>query len=107
MARGPPQCAIAARALPLRPYSQRDVTAQRRTGRNKIGAFGSRDVRTSCFEIEALRIMMLWIIFAVMTAAAVFAVLWPLGRKPAGSAGSDQLVYQDQLQETERDRAVG
>jgi cytochrome c-type biogenesis protein CcmH len=51
--------------------------------------------------------MTLWIIFAVMTAAAVFAVLWPLGGKPAGATGSDRLVYQDQLQEVERDRAVG
>ena len=40
--------------------------------------------------------MTLWIIFAVMTAAAVFAVLWPLGRKPrAVHGGSDRLVYQD------------
>ena len=51
--------------------------------------------------------MTLWIIFAVMTAAAVAAVLWPLGRKPAGSTGSDRLVYADQLQEIERDRAAG
>ena len=52
--------------------------------------------------------MTLWIIFAVMTAAAVFAVLWPLGRKPqALRGGSDRLVYQDQLQEIDRDRAAG
>lgn len=52
--------------------------------------------------------MMLWIIFAVMTVAAVFAVLWPLGRKPAVvHGGSDRLVYQDQLQEVDRDRAAG
>jgi cytochrome c-type biogenesis protein CcmH len=52
--------------------------------------------------------MTLWIIFAVMTVAAVFAVLWPLGRKPNDSAaGSDRLVYQDQLKEVDRDRAVG
>jgi cytochrome c-type biogenesis protein CcmH len=52
--------------------------------------------------------MTLWIIFAVMTAAAVFAVLWPLGRKPrAVDGGSDRLVYQDQLQEIDRDRAAG
>jgi len=37
--------------------------------------------------------MTLWIIFAVMTAAAVFAVLWPLGRMPAAAGGgSDRLV---------------
>ena len=51
--------------------------------------------------------MTLWVIFAVMTAAAVVTVLWPLGRKPAGSGGSDRLVYADQLQEIERDRAAG
>jgi cytochrome c-type biogenesis protein CcmH len=52
--------------------------------------------------------MTLWIVFAVMTAAAVFAVLWPLGRKPGDQdAGSDRLVYQDQLREIDRDRAAG
>jgi cytochrome c-type biogenesis protein CcmH len=52
--------------------------------------------------------MTLWIIFAAMTAAALFAVLWPLGRKSGdGAAGSDRLVYQDQLKEIDRDRAVG
>ncbi len=52
--------------------------------------------------------MTLWIIFALMTAAAIFAVLWPLARKPrAGQGGTDRLVYQDQLAEIERDRAAG
>jgi cytochrome c-type biogenesis protein CcmH len=52
--------------------------------------------------------MVLWIIFAVMTAAAVCAVLWPLARKPdAGHGGSDRLVYADQLLEIDRDRAAG
>jgi cytochrome c-type biogenesis protein CcmH len=52
--------------------------------------------------------MTLWIIFAVMTAAAVLAVVWPLGRKPnVVSGGSDRLVYQDQLAEIDRDRAAG
>jgi cytochrome c-type biogenesis protein CcmH len=52
--------------------------------------------------------MTLWIIFAVMTAAALFAVLWPFGRKPSSAAaGSDQLVYQDQLKEIDRDHEVG
>jgi len=52
--------------------------------------------------------MTLWIAFAVMTAAAVLAVLWPLGRKPGDrGAGSDRLVYQDQLEEIDRDRAAG
>lgn len=52
--------------------------------------------------------MVLWIIFAIMTAAAVCAVLWPLARKPdAGQGGSDRLVYADQLREIDRDRAAG
>jgi cytochrome c-type biogenesis protein CcmH len=52
--------------------------------------------------------MTLWIIFALMTAAAVLAVVWPLGRKPNGvTGGSDRLVYQDQLAEMDRDRAAG
>jgi len=51
--------------------------------------------------------MTLWIVFAVMTAAAVLAVLWPLRRKPGDrGAGSDRLVYQDQLREIDRDRAA-
>ena len=28
--------------------------------------------------------MVLWLLFALMTAAAVFAVLWPLSRKAGG-----------------------
>ncbi len=52
--------------------------------------------------------MTLWLIFALMTVAAVCAVLWPLGRKGGGlTGGSDRLVYQDQLLEIERDRAAG
>jgi len=44
--------------------------------------------------------MMLWIVFALMTAAAVFAVLWPLsrGNRPQGE-GSETVVYRDQLAE--------
>jgi cytochrome c-type biogenesis protein CcmH len=52
--------------------------------------------------------MTLWFIFAMMTAAAMFAVLWPLGRGPrVGRGGSDLVVYKDQLQEIDRDRAAG
>jgi cytochrome c-type biogenesis protein CcmH len=52
--------------------------------------------------------MTLWIVFAVMTAAAVLAVLWPLGRNPAFAAGgSDRAVYRDQLVEIDRDRGAG
>jgi cytochrome c-type biogenesis protein CcmH len=50
----------------------------------------------------------LWLSFGVMTAAAVFAVLWPLARKSvAARGGSDRLVYQDQLREVTRDREAG
>ncbi len=52
--------------------------------------------------------MILWVIFAVMTAAATLAVLWPLGRVPRSvRGGSDFLVYKDQLEEIGRDRASG
>ena len=52
--------------------------------------------------------MVLWIIFALMTAAAIFAVLWPLGRAaPGRGGGSDVLVYKDQLKEIDNDRASG
>lgn len=51
---------------------------------------------------------MLWIVFALMSVAAILAVLWPLTRKPRnGTAGSDLAVYQDQLQEISRDRGAG
>src|ERR1700730_14350662 len=52
--------------------------------------------------------MVLWVIFALMTAAAIFAVLWPLGRGPrVVGGGSDLLVYKDQLKEIDGDRAAG
>jgi len=51
--------------------------------------------------------MLLWLLFAVMTAAAVFAVLWPLGRAANVQAGGDIAVYRDQLDEIERDRSAG
>ena len=52
--------------------------------------------------------MILWCIFAVMTAAAVLAVLWPLGRRRQEvGGGSDVAVYKDQLEEIDRDRAAG
>ena len=52
--------------------------------------------------------MTLWFLFGLMTVAALFAVLWPLGRRPpAVVGGSDLLVYKDQLQEIDRDRAAG
>jgi cytochrome c-type biogenesis protein CcmH len=52
--------------------------------------------------------MTLWLLFGVMTAAAIFAVLWPLGRARAPQgAGNDIAVYRDQLDEIARDRAAG
>ncbi len=52
--------------------------------------------------------MALWIVFALMTAAAIGAVVWPLARKPRGAAaGNEVVVYKDQLQEIGRDRAAG
>src|SRR5580700_2736286 len=51
---------------------------------------------------------MLWIGFALMSVAAVLAVLWPLTRKPRNDrAGSDLVVYRDQLGEIDRDRSAG
>lgn len=52
--------------------------------------------------------MTLWFVFALMTVAAIFAVLWPLGRKErAPEQGSEVVVYKDQLAEVERDLAAG
>jgi cytochrome c-type biogenesis protein CcmH len=49
-----------------------------------------------------------WLVFALMTAAAIFVVLWPLRRGVAvGTSGSDIVVYRDQLEEIARDRAAG
>jgi cytochrome c-type biogenesis protein CcmH len=52
--------------------------------------------------------MTLWFMFALMTVAAIFAVLWPLSRGSSASAGGDEAaVYKDQLAEIERDAAAG
>jgi len=49
--------------------------------------------------------MMLWLILALMTAGALGAVVWPLVRgQGMTAAGSDLVVYRDQLEEIERDR---
>ena len=52
--------------------------------------------------------MTLWFVFALMTAAAIFAVLWPLGRagRPQND-GNETAVYRDQLVEIDRDLAAG
>ena len=52
--------------------------------------------------------MTLWLALALMTATAIFAVLWPLARREGKSrSGSDVAVYRDQLDEIDRDRAAG
>jgi cytochrome c-type biogenesis protein CcmH len=52
--------------------------------------------------------MTLWFSFALMTAAVMFSVLWPLRRAQRElGAGSDLAVYRDQLAEIKRDRRSG
>jgi cytochrome c-type biogenesis protein CcmH len=52
--------------------------------------------------------MTLWFGLALMTAAAILAVLWPLARRVGPSrSGGDVAIYRDQLDEIERDRAAG
>ena len=51
--------------------------------------------------------MALWFVFVLMTAAAAFAVLWPLARNKPVRLGGDVAVYSDQLDEIQRDRASG
>src|SRR5262249_30933162 len=52
--------------------------------------------------------MMLWLMLALMTAVAAFAILLPLApRRKEGRSGSDVAVYRAQLQEVDRGRAAG
>jgi len=52
--------------------------------------------------------MTLWLIFSLMTAVAILAVIWPLARSGAPvSSGNDVAVYRDQLDELKRDLAAG
>ncbi len=54
--------------------------------------------------------MLFWFLLALMTGAAVFSVLWPLGfqRSVVVSANAaDMAVYRDQLSEVKNDRARG
>ena len=52
--------------------------------------------------------MTIWIVFALMTGAAVMAVLWPLSRRPIVAEGSpDKQLYYEQVAEIERDRERG
>lgn len=50
--------------------------------------------------------MSLWFVLALMTVLAVFAVLWPLGRRGLVAGGSEVAVYKDQLAEVSRDAAA-
>jgi cytochrome c-type biogenesis protein CcmH len=51
--------------------------------------------------------MILWLIFAVMTLAAIATVWWPLARRQKSArSGSDIEVYRDQLEEIGRDEAA-
>lgn len=51
--------------------------------------------------------MTLWFVFALMTAAAILAVLWPLSKRGRLRSGSEVAVYRDQLDEIGRDNAAG
>jgi cytochrome c-type biogenesis protein CcmH len=52
--------------------------------------------------------MMIWTVFALMTGAAVMAVLWPLSRRPAADEdGPDAPFYREQMAEIERDLERG
>jgi cytochrome c-type biogenesis protein CcmH len=69
---------------------------KRRHGALSVGRFTGTDF------------MMLWFVFALMTVAAIFAVLWPLSRgsRPQND-GSEAAVYKDQLSEIDRDVSAG
>lgn len=54
----------------------------------------------------------LWFILALMTGAAIFALLWPMSRRAnppaeAGGLATETVFYEDQLREIERDLARG
>src|SRR5712691_1359472 len=69
-----------------------------------VQCFAAIDIYWSARDI----LMILTFIFALMTAAAALAVLWPLrNSRKAGRTGSDVEVYRDQLDEIERDHAAG
>src|SRR5262249_19980852 len=79
--------------------SRHDVTAQTES---------ARSVRISPTWLPMSGFMTLWFAVALMTVAAIFAVLWPLARPAARfRSGNDVAVYRDQLDEIERDRAAG
>ncbi|MCC5977549.1 MAG: c-type cytochrome biogenesis protein CcmI [Salinarimonas sp.] len=56
--------------------------------------------------------MSIWILFILMTAATIMAVLWPLSRPrtafgPTSAGEGERLFYEEQLQEIDRDLARG
>src|SRR5689334_1553360 len=52
--------------------------------------------------------MMIWIVFALMTGAAVLAVLWPLSRRSIVAESSPyKHFYREQIAEIERDQERG
>src|SRR5215470_11618787 len=72
------------------------------------GRIGRDVTNRTHYRITGNSIMVLWVLFALMTGAAIFAVLWPLrSGRAAAPSGSDLAVYRDQLDEIERDRSAG
>src|ERR1041385_2234815 len=67
---------------------------------------GTRAARGAA-DADRYGLMTLWLVFALMTAAAVFAVLWPWARGSGLQSGSELEVYRDQLDEIDRDRTAG
>jgi cytochrome c-type biogenesis protein CcmH len=92
--------------LPVARISVRDVKPERSFKMDISVGFrhGHRNVNVE----PTTDIMTLWFLFALMTAMAMFAVLWPLVRNTGVlRSGSDLVVYRDQLEEIARDRAAG
>ena len=60
-------------------------------------------------EVVGERLISLWVIFAALTAVAVFSVLWPLSRAPASTDRRelDVAFYKAQSAEIERDASRG
>jgi cytochrome c-type biogenesis protein CcmH len=62
----------------------------------------------SRIQADEFDAMTLWLVLALMTGAAMIAVVWPLVRKGRDvRSGSDLAVYRDQLDEIKRDQAAG
>ncbi len=62
----------------------------------------------SRIQADEFDAMTLWLVLALMSGAAMVAVVWPLVRKGRKVAsGSDLAVYRDQLDEIKRDHAAG